>query len=153
MSQRILVAATIVAIAFSAIACKRHKAHTPNTAPDLAANVVYIAAEALLRDDGGPKWDELDRRLDTLFANNTKEGDEAVVILMSFYLGEHEGEEVEEVEENLVSRGPRIIPLVERYLRLSGGGKPRSQEAASVVVCQAQTGVPGGPTVSGGISA
>src|SRR6266404_1585925 len=36
---------------------------------------------------------------------------------------------------------------------LSGGGKPRSQEAASVVVCQAQTGVAGGQTVSGGISA
>ena len=36
---------------------------------------------------------------------------------------------------------------------LSGGGATRSQEAASVVVCQPQTGVAGGQTVSGGISA
>jgi hypothetical protein len=114
MPKKILVAATLFAIAFFAIACRRHKYHQPNTAADLAANVLDIASEALLRDDGGPKWDELDRRLDVLFANNTKEADEAVVILVSFYLGEHE---CEEVDENLVSRGPRMIPLVERYLR------------------------------------
>jgi len=113
MPKKILVAVTIFAVAFSAIACRGHKYHQPSTAADLAANVLDMAAEALLKDDGGPKWDELDRRLDALFANNTKEGDEAVVILTSFYLGEHEGEEV---EENLLSRGPRMIPLVERYL-------------------------------------
>src|SRR5215469_189358 len=113
MPKQIILAVTIVAIALSAIACERHKYHQPSTAADLAANVLDIAAEALLKDDGGPKWDELDRRLDVLFANNTKEGDEAIVILMSFYLGEHEGEEL---EENLLSRGPRMIPLVERYL-------------------------------------
>jgi hypothetical protein len=46
--------------------------------------------------------------------------------------------------------------LARSYLaltRLSGGGKPRSQEAASVVVCQAQTRVAGGQTVSGDIPA
>jgi TonB family protein len=32
---------------------------------------------------------------------------------MSFYLGEHNGEEL---YENLISRGPRMIPLLERYL-------------------------------------
>jgi TonB family protein len=32
---------------------------------------------------------------------------------MSFYLGEHNGEEL---YENLLSRGPRMIPLLERYL-------------------------------------
>lgn len=96
------------------MACKRHMSHTANTPAAIAGNVVDMAADALLRDDGGPKWDELDRRLDILFANNTKEGDEAVVILTSFYLGEHEGEEV---EENLLSRGPRMIPLIERYIR------------------------------------
>jgi hypothetical protein len=114
MPKNVIMAATIVAIALSVMACKRHTSHTGNTATDLAGRVVDIGSEALLRDDGGPKWDELDRRLDTLFANNTKEGDEAVVILTSFYLGEHEGEEV---EENLLSRGPRMIPLIERYLR------------------------------------
>jgi hypothetical protein len=114
MPKKILVAVAIFAIAFSAIACRRHKYHQPSTAADLAANVVDIASVALLKDDGGPKWDELDRRLDALFANNTKQADEAVVILVSFYLGEHE---CEEVDENLVSRGPRMIPLVERYLR------------------------------------
>lgn len=109
-----MVIIAMVAVAFAAVACRRRASHTGNTATDLAANVADMGAEALVRDDGGPKWDELDRRLDTLFRNNTKEGDEAVVILMSFYLGEHEGEEV---EENLLSRGPRMIPLIERYLR------------------------------------
>ena len=96
-----MVIIAMVAVAFAAVACRRRASHTGNTATDLAANVADMGAEALVRDDGGPKWDELDRRLDTLFCNNTKEGDEAVVILMSFYLGEHEGEEV---EENLLSR-------------------------------------------------
>jgi hypothetical protein len=114
MPKKFMMASAIVAIAFSATACKSHTSHTANTAVDLAANILDIGAEALVKDDGGPKWDELDRRLDALFANNTKEADEAVVILMSFYLGEHEGEEV---EENLLSRGPRMIPLVEHYLR------------------------------------
>ena len=112
MYKKLIVGATITAIAFSAMACKRHTSHTPNTAADLAAHVVDAAAEALVRDGSGSKWDELDRRLGALFANQTKEGDEAIVILMSFYLGEHEGEEV---EENLLSRGPRMIPLVELY--------------------------------------
>jgi hypothetical protein len=112
MPMKILVAVTMLAIAFSANSCTRHKYHEPSTAADLAANVLDIASEALLKDDGGPRWDELDRRLDALFANNTKEADEAVVILVSFYLGEHE---CEEVDENLVSRGPRMIPLLERY--------------------------------------
>ena len=114
MPKKIFVAVAMFAIAFSAVACRRHKYHQPSTEADLATNVVDIASEALLKDDGGPKWDELDRRLDALFANNTKEADEAVVILVSFYLGEHE---CEEVDENLVSRGPRMMPLVERYLR------------------------------------
>jgi hypothetical protein len=114
MLKKVLMVVAMIATAFSANSCKRHKYHEPSTAADLAANVLDIASEALLKDDGGPKWDELDRRLDALFANSTKEADEAVVILVSFYLGEHE---CEEVDENLVSRGPRMIPLVERYLR------------------------------------
>lgn len=52
--------------------------------------------------------------LEKLFANPTKEADEAVVILMSFYLGEDNGEEL---DENLRHRGPRMIPILERYLR------------------------------------
>jgi TonB family protein len=114
MFARFIVVASIAFVACCTVACTRHKSHNPNTADDLAANVLDIAAQALLKDDGGPKWDELDRRLDVLFANYTKEGDEATVILMSFYLGEHEGEEL---DENLLSRGPRMIPLVDRYIR------------------------------------
>ena len=103
----------MTAVLFFALACRRHASSTGNIAADLAASVVDIGVEALARDDGGPKWQELDKRLDTLFGNNTKEGDEAVVILMSFYLGEHNGEEL---QENLLSRGPRMMPLLERYL-------------------------------------
>jgi hypothetical protein len=113
MPKKILVAVTMLAIAFSTNSCRRHKYHEPSIAADLAANVLDIAPEALLKDDGGPKWDELDRRLDALFANNAKEADEDVVILVSFYLGEHE---CEEVDENLVSRGPRIGKRASRRL-------------------------------------
>lgn len=96
MPRKVLVAVSIFAVVLSAIACRQHKYHERSTAADLAATVLDIASGALLGDDGGPKWDELDRRLDNLFANNTREADEAVVILVRFYLGEHECEEVHE---------------------------------------------------------
>jgi hypothetical protein len=80
-----------------------------NTATALAAHIVDAAPRALATDD----WNDLETRLGTLYNNPSKEADEAVVILMSFYLGEHNGEEL---YENLISRGPRMIPLLERYL-------------------------------------
>jgi hypothetical protein len=105
---------TIFAVIISAPACAQNAPTSGNVATDLAANVVDIAVEALAKDDGSPKWQELDRRLSKLFGNKTKDGDEAVVILMSFYIGESTAEEL---HENLLSRGPRMIPLLERYLR------------------------------------
>lgn len=104
----------VIAVAFPPVGCKRREVRSGNAPYEMAANVLDIGVEALARDDGGPNWQELDRRLERLFANNSKEGDEAVVILMSFYLGEHNGEEL---EENVLSRGPRMMPILERYLR------------------------------------
>jgi hypothetical protein len=80
-----------------------------NTPTALAAHIIDAAPRALATDD----WNDLDTRLGALYNNTGKEADEAVVILMSFYLGEHNGEEL---YENLISRGPRMIPLLERYL-------------------------------------
>jgi hypothetical protein len=95
-------------IALFALGCHR-AAPEGNTPTALAAHIVDAAPRALATDD----WNDLETRLGALYNNPSKEADEAVVILMSFYLGEHNGEEV---YENLISRGPRMIPLIERYL-------------------------------------
>jgi hypothetical protein len=95
-------------IALFALGCHR-AAPEGNTPTALAAHIVDAAPRALATDD----WNDLETRLGALYNNPSKEADEAVVILMSFYLGEHNGEEV---YENLISRGPRMIPLLERYL-------------------------------------
>jgi hypothetical protein len=95
-------------IALFALGC--HRAAPEGNGPTaLAAHVIDAAPRALATED----WNDLDTRLGTLYSNPSKEADEAVVILMSFYLGEHNGEEL---YENLLSRGPRMIPLLERYL-------------------------------------
>jgi len=95
-------------IALFALGCHR-AAPEGNTPTALAAHVIDAAPRALATDD----WNDLDTRLGALYNNPSKDADEAVVILMSFYLGEHNGEEL---YENLLSRGPRMIPLLERYL-------------------------------------
>jgi len=95
-------------IALFALGCHR-AAPEGNTPTALAAHIIDAAPRALATDD----WNDLETRLDALYNNPSKEADEAVVILMSFYLGEHNGEEL---YENLISRGPRMIPLLERYL-------------------------------------
>jgi TonB family protein len=95
-------------VALFALGCHR-AAPEGNTPTALAAHVIDAAPRALATDD----WNDLETRLGALYNNPSKEADEAVVILMSFYLGEHNGEEL---YENLISRGPRMIPLLERYL-------------------------------------
>jgi len=95
-------------IALFALGCHR-AVPEGNTPTALAAHVIDAAPRALATED----WNDLETRLGTLYNNRSKEADEAVVILMSFYLGEHNGEEL---YENLISRGPRMIPLLERYL-------------------------------------
>jgi len=95
-------------IALFALGC-HHAAPGENTPTALAAHIIDAAPRALATDD----WNDLETRLGALYNNPNKEADEAVVILMSFYLGEHNGEEL---YENLLSRGPRMIPLLERYL-------------------------------------
>jgi len=107
----IIAAATVVCIP---LGCGRRNSASGNSPAALAAHVVDAGVEALGGpDDGGPSWQELEKRLEKLYSNPSKEADEAIVILMSFYLGEHNGEEL---YENLLSRGPRMIPLLEHYL-------------------------------------
>ena len=99
---------TILIAALVGIGCHR-AAPEANSPTALAAHIIDAAPRALATDD----WNDLETRLGTLYNNPGKEADEAVVILMSFYLGEHNGEEL---YENLISRGPRMVPLLERYL-------------------------------------
>jgi hypothetical protein len=98
-----------ILISLLALGC-HHTAPEKNAPTALAAHIIDAAPRAFATDD----WNDLENRLNALYNNPGKEADEAVVILMSFYLGEHNGEEL---YENLLSRGPRMIPLLERYLR------------------------------------
>jgi TonB family protein len=87
---------------------------TPQTPPEtLATHVLDARVHALKQNKPDAGFEEVERRLTRLYNNSSSEADEAVVILMSFYLGEHNGEEL---YENLLSRGPRMIPIIERYL-------------------------------------
>jgi hypothetical protein len=96
-------------ISLLALGC-HHTAPEGNAPTALAVHIIDAAPRAFATDD----WNDLENRLNVLYNHPGKEADEAVVILMSFYLGEHNGEEL---YENLLSRGPRMIPLLERYLR------------------------------------
>jgi len=83
------------------------------SAGELAGNVLRARVHAIKQNKPDASYDEVERRLEHLYGNSSAEADEAVVILMSFYLGEHNGEEL---YENLLSRGPRMIPIIEHYL-------------------------------------
>ena len=92
----------------------RMKSPTVNGAANALATPILEARSATLKEaDWGAHSQQLERRLNRLYHDTSKDADEAVTILMSFYLGEHNGEEL---YENLLSRGPRMIPLLELYL-------------------------------------
>lgn len=85
-----------------------------DVATSLAEGVLNARRLTLVGAQVGAAWQEMQKGLDALFANPTPPADEAVVILMSFYLGEHYGEQL---QENLLSRGVRMLPLLEKYSR------------------------------------
>jgi hypothetical protein len=88
-------------------------AATPSSRAEKLA-IPILKAEEVRKTDDEAGWKEVEERLNELYGNSTAEADEAVIILMSFYLGEHNGEEL---SEDLMMRGPRMIPLINRYLR------------------------------------
>lgn len=101
----------IVLLLLTISACNRSSA-APISANQLATHVLEarpVEGEQLNADD----FQEVEQRLTDLYANSSPQADEAVVILMSFYLGESNGEEL---YENLLTRGPRMIPIIKRYL-------------------------------------
>jgi hypothetical protein len=100
----------LLAVAVSG--CHRSSA-VPDSPNAIAAHVLDSRVAALKPYDSGD-FEEVERRLAELYGKSSGQADEAVVILMSFYLGEHNGEEL---YENLLSRGPRMIPIIERYLQ------------------------------------
>jgi TonB family protein len=97
-----------------ALGCNRRVAAADRVATDLAAHVLDARVEQLKGSDSDPNSEEVEKRLAKLYGNSSEQADEAVVVLMSFYLGEHNGEEL---YENLLSRGTRMIPVIEHYLR------------------------------------
>jgi hypothetical protein len=111
--RRLVIIATAVGLLIGPSAFKLHASPPERSAEEMAAKVIDAAVEAFAGPDWGPKWDVLDDRLGRLLSNQTKQADEAVVILASFYLGEHNGEEL---DENILSRGPRMVPLLKQYL-------------------------------------
>jgi hypothetical protein len=114
--MRTVVIITVAAIGVSCACLGYSQTATVSekSAVDLAANVLSARVEALRKNDFDPNSQEVEKRLAALYRNSSKEADEAIVILMNFYLGEHEGEEL---YENLLSRGPRMIPILERYAK------------------------------------
>ena len=114
--ERKFVAAFVLLILAAMLAmsgCKRSP--TSRISPsELAADVLDSRVKAVKQNSSDPPFEEVERRLADLYGNSGRQADEAIVILMSFYLGEHNGEEL---YDNLLSRGPRMIPIIERYLQ------------------------------------
>jgi hypothetical protein len=94
-----------------------------NSAIDLAARVLDARVEQHNGNGSDRGSAEVEKRLAEIYGNPSKVADETVVILMSFCLGESNGEGL---YENLLSRGPRMIPLLQHYLRQ----KPAALSAA-----------------------
>jgi hypothetical protein len=113
MQSKLLIIATAVTFLLGGHVFKLHASPPERHAEEMAARVIDAAVEAFAGPDWGPNWGVLDERLGRLLSNQTKQADEAVVILASFYLGSHNGEEL---NENILSRGPRMIPLLQEYL-------------------------------------
>jgi hypothetical protein len=113
MQHRLPIIATPVIVLVGWPVLKLRASPPARSGDEMAAKVIDAAVEAFTGPDRGPKWEVLDERLGRLLSNKTKQADKAVVILGSFYLGEHNGQEL---RENILSRGPRMIPLLEQYL-------------------------------------
>lgn len=110
---RPLLLITATAIVFTGFG-RGQQFSTSHDAPnDLAASILDARTDELKKEDFGSNSEEVERRLAVLYNNSSKNADEAVVLLMSFYLGEDNGEEL---YDNLLSRGIRMIPLIEKYL-------------------------------------
>lgn len=85
--------------------------------PQLAAELIApILRDRIHADDahysaGSPEWD-LEERLEGLTKNTSSAADVASVILLDYYLGEHNGETQLCA---VTSRGPRVMPLLAKY--------------------------------------
>ena len=58
----------------------------------------------------------LESALNSVFEKNTRASDEALAVLVEFYIGEHSGEDL---FCELVHRGKRVLPLMKKYHRRS----------------------------------
>lgn len=79
----------------------------------LATPILKLACASRVTEGAvGSTEADLDRALDTLFHQEDAAADEALVILLNFYIGESRGTDV---WENVVDRGSRMMPLLKKY--------------------------------------
>jgi hypothetical protein len=91
----------------------------PKEAADLIDPILYerIRADDSHHARGSPAWN-LEEDLERLTKNNSAAADTASVILLDYYLGEHNGEaQICAV----TSRGSRVLPLVLTYRQHPAG--------------------------------
>lgn len=88
----------------------------PRPPKQAAALIGPILRDRMRADDahyspGSPEWD-LEDRLEQLAKNDSPAADTAAVILLDYYLGEHNGE----MQLCAVTRrGVKVLPLLEKY--------------------------------------
>lgn len=113
--HRVLVSSVaVVRVACSFLAHSRTAIALRKVLPIRQQTFLDARAQALGENESDASSQKVERRLATLYRNPSKDADEVIVVLVSFYLGEHKGEGS---YENMLSRGPRMIPLFERCLR------------------------------------
>ena len=92
------------------------KVATPRSVAVIVRPILRDANEALLSDSfwDSPAEKRFEKRWEALANNNARAADEALAVLLHFYIGEHSGEEL---MDEAVQRGKRMLPLLRRYQR------------------------------------
>jgi hypothetical protein len=73
---------------------------------------VFAAYSRVLRAETEETANGLENTLAHVFKDKSSVGDEALAVLLGFYLGEHSGEDI---SCELVSRGSRVLKKLEKY--------------------------------------
>lgn len=94
----------------------------PRVPREVREQIEPILRDRIHADDshyerGSPNWD-MEERLDRLTNNQGAAADFASVILLDYYLGEHNGEAQ---LCSVTARGPRVLPLLQRYRKHPAG--------------------------------
>lgn len=111
MIVRTAIGAVVLIIAGAAQAARPATIEVSHRVTRLIVPVI-TATTALDRIDSRQNRDALDRSLRALLTTRTRETDEALAILLGFYLGD---ESHAALQCELLARGRRPLPLLKRY--------------------------------------